>query len=275
VTPAAVRYAASPCAGGRSDPVVGVHQRCTPTPYRTPRSYACQKNHARTSAQNAHTQPAVMWRARRDHGSGALIDPDSRRLRRVFPAELRHSSYARSRGTSGWTDMRVPDPQFPNKTPAGRQSSCPVLASAADGPPDPTPRAGTPSAEQLRGACCSDDEHTSLPIRSPGQHMHPALRRPPLAGPRRRQMTPHPSAAACRGSQEGLPTARWRSCSCRWWPTGFCSTARDPRRRRMRWSPPIRGPTTWSCSRSRASIESPRQGADTRQGGHFRPAPPV
>ena len=131
--------------------VVGVHRWCTPTPYRTPRSFACQKDHARTSAQNAHTQPAVMWRARRDHGSGALIDPDSRRLRRVFPAELRHSRYARSRGTSGWTDMRVPDPQFPNKTPAGRQSSCPVLASAADGPPDPTPRAGTPSAEQLRG----------------------------------------------------------------------------------------------------------------------------
>jgi hypothetical protein len=155
-----------------------------------------------------------MWRARRDGGLGALTDPDSWGLRRVFPADARLSRYVALRGTSGRAGLQVPDPQFPNKTPAGHRSSCPVFPSAPGGQPDPTPRAEAPSVEQLRGARCPDDERvqlladashgglavlavsarvaahvadlrlqrTSLPIRSPGQHMHLALCHPPLAG---------------------------------------------------------------------------------------------
>jgi hypothetical protein len=103
---------------------------------------------------------------------------------------------------------RVPDAQFPTKTPAGRRSSCPVTTPG--GQPDPIPRAGSVSVAQLRWVPRPDDERSQLltdvadsglparagsprgsaspveravlPVRSPGTHLHPLLRRAPVAG---------------------------------------------------------------------------------------------
>jgi hypothetical protein len=62
------------------------------------------------------------------------------------------------------------DPRFPVKTPAGRRSSKP----APGGQPVPHHPHPVPGAEhQLRWA--------RPPVRSPGQHLHPPLRRPPRA----------------------------------------------------------------------------------------------
>ncbi|MGH3842070.1 MAG: hypothetical protein ACRDS0_11590 [Pseudonocardiaceae bacterium] len=70
----------------------------------------------------------------------------------TLPASLTetgHTRYVRLSAPPHRTPPRIPDPQFPTKT---------VLFS--------TPPAGT--------------EHASLPVRSPGAHLHPLLRRPPL-----------------------------------------------------------------------------------------------
>lgn len=71
---------------------------------------------------------------------------------------------------------RMPTPQLPTMTPTGR-SNRPVPVPG--GQPDPTPSAGATSVQQPT-AC--HVERASLPFRSPGQHLHPQLRRPPLAG---------------------------------------------------------------------------------------------
>lgn len=104
-------------------------------------------------------------------------------------------------GLPALSAQRIPDPQFPTKTPAGRRSSCPVPSYAPGGQPDPTPRAGTASVDQLRWARCPDDErlplltdaveHASLPVRSPGAHLHRLLRRPPVTG----GLCPHPGGS--------------------------------------------------------------------------------
>jgi hypothetical protein len=77
--------------------------------------------------------------------------------------------------------LRVPDPQFPTRTPAGRQPGC---AEPLPGDqPDPTPRAEASSTAQLRACGLADEcQHVSLPIRTPGAHLHPLLRRPPAIG---------------------------------------------------------------------------------------------
>lgn len=86
--------------------------------------------------------------------------------------------YAQLRDTPRRPTMRAPDPQFPAKTPAGRRSSRP--ATAPVGQPDPIPGTGALFMEQPRWAHYPDDsEVPSLPVRSPGAHMHPQLRRGP------------------------------------------------------------------------------------------------
>ncbi|MGH3936179.1 MAG: hypothetical protein ACRDS1_14580 [Pseudonocardiaceae bacterium] len=72
--------------------------------------------------------------------------------------------------------LQVPDPQFPTKTPAGRRSSTPVPYSAPGGQPVPRrPHEASSVEPQMQLAY--------LPVRSPGQHLHPQLRRLPWAGP--------------------------------------------------------------------------------------------
>ena len=72
--------------------------------------------------------------------------------------------------------LQVSTPQLPTETPAGRRPSTPVPPSAPGGQPVPRRPHGTSSAEhQLQLA--------RLPVRSPGQHMHPQLRRAAWAGP--------------------------------------------------------------------------------------------
>ncbi len=50
---------------------------------------------------------------------------------------------ARRTSVDRWQDsldarLRIPEPQFSTTTPAGRRSSCPMIASAPGGQPDPT-----------------------------------------------------------------------------------------------------------------------------------------
>jgi hypothetical protein len=107
----------------------------------------------------------------------------------------------------GRFELWVPDPQFSTKTPAGRRSSCPLPTPG--GQPDPIPGGGAASVAQLRWVPRPDDErsrllrdvdsgsavragsprrsapaveHAVLRVRSPGAHLHPLLRRPPMAG---------------------------------------------------------------------------------------------
>jgi hypothetical protein len=146
----------------------------------------------------------------------ALIGPDPQGLRQVTVTTAGPTPDTELSGPPRRTALRVPEPQFPHPTPTGRRpSSCPPpLPAPLDDQPDPTAQAGTASVEQLREAHYPDDEGaplltdapsgglavpamsarvaahtadlhlqlTSLPVRSPGQHMHPALQRPPLAG---------------------------------------------------------------------------------------------
>lgn len=72
--------------------------------------------------------------------------------------------------------LQVPASRFPAKTPAGRRPSTPVPYPAPGGQPVPHRPHEAPSVEhQLQPA--------RLPVRSPGQHLHPQLRRLPWAGP--------------------------------------------------------------------------------------------
>lgn len=104
----------------------------------------------------------------------------------------------------GRFELQVPDPQFPTKTPAGRRSSCPLPTPG--GEPDSIPGGGAASVAQLRWVPRPDDEllrdvdsglavragsprgsasaveRAVLPVRSPGAHLHPLLRRASVAG---------------------------------------------------------------------------------------------
>ncbi|MGH3533190.1 MAG: hypothetical protein ACRDQG_00540 [Pseudonocardiaceae bacterium] len=71
--------------------------------------------------------------------------------------------------------LQVPAPQFPAMTPAGRRPSTPVHYSAPGGQPVPPRPHEASSAEH-------QSQPARLPVRSPGQHMHPQLRRLAWAG---------------------------------------------------------------------------------------------
>jgi hypothetical protein len=58
--------------------------------------------------------------------------------------------------------LRIPEPQFPTKTPAGRRPSRPMPVRAPVVQPDPSDRAGRPGVEQLRWARCPDDGRLHL-----------------------------------------------------------------------------------------------------------------
>lgn len=144
-----------------------------------------------------------------DGGLLALAEPDPWGLRRISLTDIGTARYVQFSAPPRSAVLRVPDPQFPTKTSAGRRSSRLVPPSAPGGQPAPTPRAGVESGEQLPWPHCPDDERVplltdaadsglavlalsqrgtasfveraSLPVRSPGAHLHPLLRRPPVA----------------------------------------------------------------------------------------------
>ena len=58
--------------------------------------------------------------------------------------------------------LRIPEPQFPTKTPAGRRPSRPTPVRAPVGQPDPSDQAGSPGVEQLRWARSPDDGRLHL-----------------------------------------------------------------------------------------------------------------
>lgn len=117
--------------------------------------------------------------------SADTLDPDECAAEHVpdlkLPASLieaEHNRYAQLGASLRRMALRIPDPLFPAKTPAGRRSSRPVTAPG--GQPDPIPETGALFMEQPRWAHCPDgSESPSLPVRSPGAHLHPQLRRGP------------------------------------------------------------------------------------------------
>jgi hypothetical protein len=58
--------------------------------------------------------------------------------------------------------LRIPEPQFPTKTPAGRQPSPPTPVRVPVGQPDRSEQAGRPGVDQLRWARCPDDGRLHL-----------------------------------------------------------------------------------------------------------------
>lgn len=91
-----------------------------------------------------------------DPGEG-MTETRTRRVRTL--ADMGRTRHTQRGGSPARPELHVPAPQFPNKAPAGHRTSRPVPAS--DGQPDRTP---------------------PLPVRSPGAHLHPLLRRSSVAG---------------------------------------------------------------------------------------------
>jgi len=58
--------------------------------------------------------------------------------------------------------LRIPEPQFPTKPPAGRRPSRPGPVRAPVGQPDPSDQAERSSVEQLRWARCPADGRLHL-----------------------------------------------------------------------------------------------------------------
>jgi hypothetical protein len=91
-----------------------------------------------------------------------------------------HTRYEQLQGAPWRTGLRVPDPQFPHKTPAGRRSGCSVSLPALGGQLDPRPQTARSSVGRLRWARCPDDGrlhllraadvggHAQGPVRSAG-----------------------------------------------------------------------------------------------------------
>lgn len=81
------------------------------------------------------------------------------------------------RGLPQRAALWVPDPQFATKTLTGRQPGRAESLPAPGDQLDPTPRAGVSSIEHLQARGLADEcQHVSLPLRSPGTHLHPRLR---------------------------------------------------------------------------------------------------
>ncbi|MDQ2879894.1 MAG: hypothetical protein M3Y48_01195 [Actinomycetota bacterium] len=119
------------------------------------------------SSRAAAVVPAAIHRATRGPR------PDSCVRFPLSSAELINGGVCPQRLTS--LALLVPAPQFPRKTPAGRGPSTPVPYSAPGGQPVPRhPHEASSVEHQLQPA--------RLPVRSPGQHMHPQLRRLPGVG---------------------------------------------------------------------------------------------
>lgn len=93
-----------------------------------------------------------------DAGLLALADPDGHGFQQVTLTDAGCIRYAQLQGTPRRTELPVPDPQFSITTPAGRRLSRPGDERGLAGP-----------------------AVSQLPVRSPGAHLHPLLRRVPVA----------------------------------------------------------------------------------------------
>lgn len=128
----------------------------------------------------------------------ALAYPDPHGLGRVSLISAGHARHEQLRGAPKRAGLPAPDSQFPAaKTPAGHRSGFPTPLPAPGGQPDPSHTSGDadnvganvwtldPGLSrgcQQRQTAPHPAHNTGLPIRSPGEHLHPQLRRPHLAG---------------------------------------------------------------------------------------------
>ena len=133
-----------------------------------------------------------------DAGLLVLTGPDPHGLPRVSLTSAGYARHEQLCGAPQRAGLPVPDPPFPTtKTPAGRRSSCPTPLPAPGGQPDPSHASGDadnvganvgtldPGLSrgcQQRQTASHPAHNTGLPIRSPGEHRRPQLRRPHLAG---------------------------------------------------------------------------------------------
>lgn len=85
-------------------------------------------------------------------------------------------------GVPQWAALPVPAPQFSTKTLAGRRPGSTESRRAPGDHLDPTPPEGMPDPGRPQTCGLADQgQRTSLPQRSPGTHLHPRLRRTPVA----------------------------------------------------------------------------------------------
>lgn len=95
-------------------------------------------------------------------------DPESCGVRRVTVTDAGYTHYValcqihNPPATVAVSTLRIPDPQFPTKIPAGRRSSCSEPLPAPGGQPDPHHQSGRSSSGQLRWARCPDDGRLHL-----------------------------------------------------------------------------------------------------------------
>lgn len=94
-------------------------------------------------------------------------DPESCGVRRATVTDAGRTHYLalcqihNPPATVTVSTLRVPDPQFPTKIPAGRRSSCSEPLPAPGGQPDPPHQSGR-SSSGLRWARCLDDGRLHL-----------------------------------------------------------------------------------------------------------------
>lgn len=115
--------------------------------------------------------------------SGHPLDVPDRDLRRGTPAGLGYPRYGRLSDKHCRLDVLVPDPQFPHPgTLVAGRSSNPLAASCDQlDPALPTGKSGLGHWHGV-GDPAEQRQPADLPVRLPGRHLHPLLRRPPLPG---------------------------------------------------------------------------------------------
>lgn len=82
----------------------------------------------------------------------------------------RHAPYS---GLPASLTLQIPAPQFATKIPADRRPGTPASTPGAQ--PDPHGPHESANVEH-------QPRPVPLPVRSPGTHLHPLLRRPPVTG---------------------------------------------------------------------------------------------
>lgn len=140
-------------------------------------------------------------------------DPESCGVRRATVTDAGRTHYItlcqihNPPATVAVSTLRVPDPQFPIKIPAGRRSSCSKPLPAPGGQPDPPHQSGR-SSSGLRWARRLDDGR--LHLLQPGTVSpagnDPRCSEPRHAGPAHRPVADRPAASPCEVTPTMLTT---------------------------------------------------------------------